>query len=49
MKYIALFGLIALQAYTSIQLIEARQDIFHKEDLITETIKQCGEAWLKVP
>lgn len=33
MKYIALFGLIALQTYTSIQLIEARHKVIALQDV----------------
>lgn len=46
MKYL-IAALILLQGFTAIKLIQSRQEIEHNKLVITETIKQCGEAWLK--
>lgn len=35
--------------YTGIKLVEARHQIRNKDLIMSATIEQCGESWLKIP
>lgn len=47
MKYLTI-ALILLSGFLSIELTQKQHELNHLEKIQTETVKQCGEAWLEL-